>query len=44
MANDTEPLRVVREVNGWTRLSDADLQVWRERLGAIRDRRGEIIN
>ncbi|GAA2057998.1 NAD(+)--rifampin ADP-ribosyltransferase [Williamsia deligens] len=40
----TEPLRVVREVTDWTRLTDADLQMWRQRLGAIRDRRGEIIN
>ena len=39
-----DPLRVVREVHDWTRLSDADRQMWRERLGAIRDRRGEIIN
>ena len=40
----THPLSVVREVDDWTRLSDADLQMWRQRLGAIRDRRGEIIN
>ncbi|MEH3156245.1 MAG: NAD(+)--rifampin ADP-ribosyltransferase [Gordonia paraffinivorans] len=40
----THPLRVVREVDDWTRLSAADLLLWRERLGAIRDRRGEIIN
>ena len=40
----THPLRVVREVRDWTRLSDADLQMWRQRLGAIRDRQGEIIN
>ena len=38
------PLRVIREVTDWTRLSDADLQTWRDRLGAIRHRRGEIIN
>ncbi|MGZ8178196.1 NAD(+)--rifampin ADP-ribosyltransferase [Williamsia sp. SKLECPSW1] len=38
------PLRVVREIDEWTRLGDAELQMWRERLGVIRDRRGEIIN
>lgn len=39
------PLRVVREVADWRRLSPADLQRWRDRLSAIRaDERGEIIN
>lgn len=39
------PLRVVREVADWRRLSPADLQLWRDRLSAIRaDERGEIIN
>ena len=37
------PLRVVREVIDWTRLSAEALQIWRERLAAIRDH-GEIIN
>ena len=32
-----EPLRIVREVFDWKRLSEADLQMWRERLAAIRD-------
>ncbi|WP_438353713.1 NAD(+)--rifampin ADP-ribosyltransferase [Microbacterium sp. CJ88] len=41
----TEPLRIVREVLDWTRLSPEALQTWRERLAAIRDdERGEIIN
>ena len=40
----THPLRVIREVDDWTRLTDADIQVWRDRLAAIRDRQGEIIN
>ena len=39
------PLRVVREVADWRRLSPDDLQLWRDRLSAIRaDERGEIIN
>ena len=39
------PLRVVREVDDWRRLSPDDLQLWRDRLSAIRaDERGEIIN
>lgn len=39
------PLRVVREVADWRRLSPDDLQLWRDRLSAIRaDVRGEIIN
>ena len=39
------PLRVVREVTDWRRLSPDDLQLWRDRLSAIRaDERGEIIN
>ncbi|OPX13210.1 NAD(+)--rifampin ADP-ribosyltransferase [Mycobacterium sp. AT1] len=39
------PLRVVREVADWRRLSPDDLQLWRDRLSAIRaDGRGEIIN
>ncbi|WP_223626996.1 NAD(+)--rifampin ADP-ribosyltransferase [Microbacterium sp. EST19A] len=41
----TEPVKVVGEVLGWTRLSAEALQTWRETLAAIRaDERGEIIN
>ena len=41
----TEPLRVVDEVLGWTRLTPEALQTWRERLAVLRaDERGEIIN
>jgi rifampin ADP-ribosylating transferase len=41
----SDPLRVVGEVTDWPRLSDEALQVWRERLAAIRaDDRAEIIN
>ena len=40
-----EPLRIVAEVTDWTRLTQAALQTWRDRLAAIRaDQRGEIIN
>lgn len=39
----TEPVRIVREVLDWTRLSDEALQIWRERLATIRHE-GEIIN
>lgn len=40
-----EPLRVVREVTDWTRLTPEALQAWRDRLAAILDQdRGEIIN
>lgn len=39
------PLRVVREVQDWTRLAPEALAAWQERLAAIRDdERGEIIN
>lgn len=39
------PLRVVREVADWRRLTSEELQMWRDRLSAIRaDERGEIIN
>lgn len=39
------PLRVVREVTDWTRLTPEALQMWRDRLAAIlADKRGEIIN
>jgi rifampin ADP-ribosylating transferase len=41
----TEPLRIVGEVTDWTRLTPEALQMWRERLAAVRaDERGEIIN
>ncbi|WP_405444673.1 NAD(+)--rifampin ADP-ribosyltransferase [Streptomyces achromogenes] len=40
-----EPLRIVGEVTDWTRLTPEALQMWRERLAAIRaDERAEIIN
>jgi rifampin ADP-ribosylating transferase len=39
------PLEVVGEVTDWTRLTPEALQMWRERLAALRDdERGEIIN
>ena len=38
------PLRVVREVTDWVRLTPEALQAWRERLAAIHAERGEIIN
>lgn len=39
------PLRVIREVHDWTRLTPEALAIWRERLAAIRDdEHGEIIN
>jgi hypothetical protein len=40
-----EPLRVLREVSDWTRLTPAALDAWRARLAILRDdERGEIIN
>jgi hypothetical protein len=40
-----DPLRIVDEVTGWTRLSPEDLQMWRERLSTIRaGGGGEILN
>ncbi|MEM6105760.1 NAD(+)--rifampin ADP-ribosyltransferase [Mycobacterium sp. 050272] len=40
-----EPLRVIGEVDDWTRLSPEALQAWHDRLAALRaDERGEIIN
>jgi hypothetical protein len=39
------PLRIVREVTQWTRLTPEALQMWRERLAALRaDSSAEIIN
>lgn len=41
----SSPLRVVREVDDWTRLTPEALQMWRERLQAIRDdENAQIIN
>ncbi|WP_396290796.1 NAD(+)--rifampin ADP-ribosyltransferase [Curtobacterium sp. KT1] len=41
----TEPVRIVREVADWPRLTSEALRLWRERLAALRaDERGEIIN
>jgi hypothetical protein len=41
----SEPLRIIDEVNDWTRLPPEALQEWRDRLAALRaDERGEIIN
>ncbi|KRF20631.1 ribosomal subunit interface protein [Nocardioides sp. Soil797] len=40
-----EPLRIVREVIDWPRLSPEELQGWRDRLAALAaEQRGEIIN
>ncbi|MFF9002987.1 NAD(+)--rifampin ADP-ribosyltransferase [Streptomyces achromogenes] len=40
-----QPLRIVGEVTDWTRLTPEALQMWRDRLAAIRaDERAEIIN
>jgi hypothetical protein len=41
----TEPIRIVREVSDWTRLTPEALQQWRDRLAVLRsDERGAIIN
>ncbi|WP_406031357.1 NAD(+)--rifampin ADP-ribosyltransferase [Nocardioides sp. NBC_00163] len=41
----TAPLKIVSEVHDWTRLTPEALQMWRDRLTAIRtDDRAEIIN
>ena len=40
-----DPLRIVREVTDWTRLTPEALQTWRDRIAAINaDERAEIIN
>ena len=40
-----EPLRVVREVTDWPRLTPEALQMWRDRLvSKPEDERGEIVN
>ncbi len=39
------PLRIVREVPDWTRLEPEVLEMWQERIAALRaDERAEIIN
>ncbi|WP_402841594.1 NAD(+)--rifampin ADP-ribosyltransferase [Microbacterium sp. GXS0129] len=38
------PLRVLAEVDDWTRLAPEVLQDWRDRIAAITAERGEIIN
>ncbi|RZT24676.1 rifampin ADP-ribosylating transferase [Mycobacterium sp. BK558] len=41
----TAPVRVVREISEWTRLTSEELQTWRERLSVLlSDDGGEIIN
>ncbi len=41
----TQPLRVVREVTDWTRLTPEALQTWRDRLiSKSPEERGEILN
>ncbi|WP_210506115.1 NAD(+)--rifampin ADP-ribosyltransferase [Naasia sp. SYSU D00057] len=41
----TAPLRIVGEVDDWTRLTPEALQGWRDRLAVLREHeRGEIIN
>lgn len=40
-----DPLRVVAEIDDWTRLTPEALQDWRDRLASLlSDERGEIIN
>ena len=39
------PLKIIGEINDWARLTPEALQLWRERLAALRaDGRAEIIN
>ncbi|MFK4789522.1 NAD(+)--rifampin ADP-ribosyltransferase [Microbacterium sp. ZW T5_56] len=40
----TAPLRVLAEVDDWTRLAPEVLQDWRDRIAAINANGGEIIN
>lgn len=41
----SEPLRIIEEVDDWTRLSPEALQEWHHRLAALRaEERDEIIN
>lgn len=39
-----DPLRVLGEVDDWTRLTPDALQDWRDRIAEIHETRGEIIN
>ena len=39
-----DPVRIVREVTEWTRLTPEALQEWRDRLAAILADDGEILN
>ena len=40
-----EPVRILGEVTGWTRLTPEALQAWRDRVAAIpEDEHGQIIN
>lgn len=38
------PLRVLEEVTDWTRLTQEQLALWRERIAGIRESKAEIIN
>ena len=40
----SSPLRVVREITEWTRLTPEALELWRARLAALRTSGAEIIN
>ena len=41
----TEPLKVIREVDGWPRMSPDELKTWRDKLAALLDDdSAEIIN
>ncbi|MBB5830736.1 NAD(+)--rifampin ADP-ribosyltransferase [Brachybacterium aquaticum] len=40
----TAPLRILEEITDWTRLEPAELDLWRERLAAMRENDAEIIN
>jgi hypothetical protein len=40
----TAPLRIVREVHDWTRLTPEARETWRERLATMQRDRAEIIN
>ncbi|QCR18971.1 NAD(+)--rifampin ADP-ribosyltransferase [Agrococcus sp. SGAir0287] len=41
----TQPVRIVREVHDWTRLTPEALETWRERIVAkAPEERGEILN
>ena len=40
-----EPVRIVGEVSNWVRLTPEELQVWREKIAALKTNpKGEIIN